>query len=257
MSSNSTMFVSFSTFRGPFFRDPGKMVPESRKNAPQKNGPRKNGPQEKWSPGKMVPGKMSFKKSNSTMFVRFSTFRESRKNGPWKMVPGKNGPRKIGPSKNVLQKLFPVKRMLGNLNDFFIFIDLLHCTHKKIIDVYLTILHMHQTVEHWRSPGRFVVEFWDFLNWSHPNIPHTCYDARSSPQYFLFRVLGLFPSFVFVVEFWVYIDWSHLNIPHTHHDPRRSPHDFLSLSFQGTNFSGTIFPGTNFCGGHFSRNQFS
>ena len=81
--------------------------------------PRKNGPREKWSPRKMVPGKM---------------------------IPRKNGPRKIGPRKNVLQKLFPIKRMLGNLNVFLIFIDWLQYTHKKMFDIYLTILHMHQTV---------------------------------------------------------------------------------------------------------------
>ena len=57
----------------------------------------------------------------------------------------KNGPRKNGPRKNVLQKLFSVKRMLGNSNDFFIFINWFHYTQK---DVYVTILHMHQTVEH-------------------------------------------------------------------------------------------------------------
>ena len=67
---------------------------------------------------------------------------------PGKMVPGKNGPRKIGPRKNVIQKLFSVKRMLGNLNSFFVFIAWFHYTHTKMYDVYLTILHMHQTVEH-------------------------------------------------------------------------------------------------------------
>ena len=63
-----------------------------------------------------------------------------------KMVPGKknprkNYPRKIGPRKNVFQKLFSVKRMLGNLSDFFIFIDWFHYTHKKMFAVHLTILH--------------------------------------------------------------------------------------------------------------------
>ena len=43
--------------------------------------------------------------------------------------------------KSVLQKLFSVKRMLGNLNDFFTFIDWFHYTHKKIFDVHLTIVH--------------------------------------------------------------------------------------------------------------------
>ena len=71
-----------------------------------------------------------------------------RKNGPRKIGPWKNGPGKIGPRKNVLQKLFPVKRMLRNLSDFFILIGWLHYTHKKMFEVYLTILHMHQTVEH-------------------------------------------------------------------------------------------------------------
>ena len=69
------------------------------------------------------------------------------------MVPGKNDPRKnglekIGPRKNVLQKLFSVETMLGNLNDFFIFINWFHYTHKKMFDVYTTILPMYQTVEH-------------------------------------------------------------------------------------------------------------
>ena len=64
------------------------------------------------------------------------------------MVPEKNGPRKIGPQKNVLQKLLSVKRMLGNLNDFFIFISWFHYTQEKMFDVYVTIQHMYQTVEH-------------------------------------------------------------------------------------------------------------
>ena len=60
----------------------------------------------------------------------------------------KNGPRKIGPRKNFLQKLFSVKRMLGNLKDFFIFINWFHYTHKKMSDAHVTILHMYETVEH-------------------------------------------------------------------------------------------------------------
>ena len=72
----------------------------------------------------------------------------SPKNGTRKNGPQKNGPRKIGPQKNFLQKLFSVKRMLGNLNNFFIFIDWFRYTHKKMFDAYVTILHMYQTVEH-------------------------------------------------------------------------------------------------------------
>ena len=37
--------------------------------------------------------------------------------------------------------------MLGNLNDFFIFINWFHYTHKKMFDAYVTIVHMYQTVE--------------------------------------------------------------------------------------------------------------
>ena len=90
----------------------------------------------------------------------------------------------------------------------------------------------------------FVVEFWVFIDWSHPSIPHahTHYDARRSPHDFLF------PCFGFVSEFWVFIDWSHPNIPHTHHDARRPPHDFSFLSFPGTIFPKTIFPRTIFPG---------
>ena len=69
-------------------------------------------------------------------------------NGPRKIGPRKNGSRKIGRRKNIRQKLFSVKTMLGNLNDFFLFINWFHYTHKKMFDVYITILHMHQTVEH-------------------------------------------------------------------------------------------------------------
>ena len=77
-------------------------------------------------PGKMLPGKMV----------------------PRKMIPGKILRGKNGPRKNLLQKSFSVKRMLGNLNDFFIFINWFHYTHKKMFDAYVTILHTYQTVEH-------------------------------------------------------------------------------------------------------------
>ena len=33
--------------------------------------------------------------------------------------------------------------------------------------------YMYQTVEHQRSPESFVVEFWVFIDWSRPNIPHS------------------------------------------------------------------------------------
>ena len=86
---------------------------------------------EKIVPGKMAPGKMV-----------------PEKMVPGKLVPGKMVYRKNGPRKNVLQKLSFVKTMLGNWNDFFIFINWFHYTNKKMFDVYITIRHMHETVEH-------------------------------------------------------------------------------------------------------------
>ena len=103
-----------------------------------------------------------------------------------KVVPEKNGPRKIGPRKidpreNDLQKLFSVKRMLGNLNDFFIFIDWFHYTHKKMFDVYVTILHMHQES---RKDCCRVLGFHRLITFEHST--HTRHDTRRSPHGFLF-----------------------------------------------------------------------
>ena len=68
----------------------------------------KNGPLEKKSPEKWFPEKTI----------------------PWKMVPGK-----------MSSNLFFVKRLLGNLNDFFIFTDWFHYTHANMFDFHLTIRH--------------------------------------------------------------------------------------------------------------------
>ena len=83
-----------------------------------------------------------------SIFISLSSFSEYSINWLWWQQKLIFGTRKNGPRKNVLQKLFSVKRMLGNLNDFFIFIDWFHYTHKKMFDVYVMILHMHQTVKH-------------------------------------------------------------------------------------------------------------
>ena len=153
--------------------------------------------------------------------------------------------------------------MLGSSNDFSIFIDWFHYTHKKIFDFYVTILYTHQTVEHWRNPGRIVVEFWVFIDSSHPNIPHTHHDARRSPHDFLF------PGFGFVVEFLVFIDSSHPNIPHTHtHTRARArthtyatmldahPMVFCFWVSRGKFFRGPIFWGPFFLGSFF-RDSFN
>ena len=129
--------------------------------------------------------------------------------------------------------------MLGNLNDFSIFINWFHYTQKKMFDACITILHMHQTVEHWRSPGRFVVEFWVFIDWSHPNIPHTHHDARRPPQNFSFLS---FPG---------------TNFPGTIFSGTIFPRTILpGIIFSGTNFLGTNFPGTIFAGTIFPRTIF-
>ena len=123
--------------------------------------------------------------------------------------------------------------MLGNLNDFFISINWFHYTHKKMFDVYLPILHMHQTVEH-KESRKVCCQVLGFHRLITPNTPHTYTHTTmldAHPTIFCFRVLGLFPSFVFVVELRIFIDWSHPNIPYTHHDARRAPDDFLFPNF--------------------------
>ena len=146
------------------------------------------------------------------------------------------GTRKNGPRKNVLQKLFSVKRMLENLNDFFIFIDWFHYTHKKMFDVQLMTLHA-PNCRILQESRKVFFEFWVFIDWSHPNIPHTQthHDARRSPHDFLF------PSFGFVVVFWVFIDWSHPNIPYTHHDARAPPMIFCFWIFRNLFSRGPFF----------------
>ena len=89
-----------------------------------------------------------------------------------------------------------------------------------MFDVYVTILHMHETLGHWRRPGRFVIEIWVFIKWSHPNIPHshtTMLDAHPT-----------------IFRFWV----------------SRGP-IFRGAFFRGPIFRGSIFRGP-FFGDHFS-----
>ena len=86
------------------------------------------------------------------------------------------------------------------------------------------MLDAHPTIFCFRVSGLFpsfgfVVEFWVFIDWSHPNIPHTHHDARR-PRH----------------------DFSFLSFPGT--------------IFPGTNFPGTIFPKTIFPGDHLSEINF-
>ena len=149
---------------------------------------------EKWSPekftGKLVPRK-----------------KITGKKMPRK-IPGKMVPAKLVPRKNILKKLFSVERILGNLNDFFIFIDWFHYTHKKVFDVHVTILHTPncRKLKESRKVCCRVMGFYKLITSQH--FAH--HNARRSHHDFLF------PSSGFVVEFWVFIDWSHPNILHTH-----------------------------------------
>ena len=140
------------------------------------------------------------------------------------MVPEKWSPENCF-AENWSSKKCPSKIVLRQKNTrkskrLFHFYRLIHThTHTTRTKICLTF-----TSRSYICPGRFDVEFWDFIDWLHLNIPHTHHDARRSPHDFLF------PSFVFVAEFWVFIDWSYPNIPHTH-TPRCStltPRFFVS-----------------------------
>ena len=119
------------------------------------------------------------------------------KNPPRKNRPRRIGRWKNGSRKNVLQKLFSIKRMLGSLNDFFIFIDGFPFIHKKTFDVHLTILHAPNCtpLKKSRKVCCRVLGFHRLIT-SEPST-HIHYGARRSPHDFLFRSLGI------VSEFWV------------------------------------------------------
>ena len=135
------------------------------------------------------------------------------------MVPGKNGPWKKGSLKNVLRKLLSVKRLLGNLNDFFIFIDWFHYTHTKMFDVHLTILHAPncKTRKEFRKVCYRVLGFHRLITFEHSTHTrthtHTPRCSTFTPRFFVSEFVGTI---------------------------------FLETNFPGTIFPRTIFPGTNF-----------
>ena len=113
-----------------------------------------------------------------------------RKNGPQKNSPlgkksPKNGPRRNGPRKNFLKKFFPVKRMLGNLNDFFIFIDWFHFTHENMFDVHLTILHAWncRTLKESRKVCYRLLGFHRFITFQHSTLTPWC--STLTPRFFV------------------------------------------------------------------------
>ena len=163
-----------------------------------------------------------------------------------------NGPGKIGDRKNLFQKMFSIKSA-RKFKRLFYFYQLIRLHTQK--DVWRlrhdpTYAPNCRTLKESRKIYCRVLGFHRLITSEHSTHIPRC--STLTPWFFCFRVLGLFPSFVFVVEFWVFIDWSHPNIPHKHHDARRQPHDFSFLSFPGINFPGTNFPATIFPGDHFS-----
>ena len=134
---------------------------------------------------------------------------------PGKMVPGRLIPGKSVPGKISFNNCCPSQECYEFWTTF-LFLSIDSTTHTKRCVTFTLRPYIHQTVEHERCPGRFVVEFSVFIDRSHSNIPHTHHDARQSPHNFLFPIFG------FVSEFWVYcrvldfIDWSHSKIPHTY-----------------------------------------
>ena len=95
-----------------------------------------------------------------------------------------------------------------------------HSTH-----THTTMLDAHPTIFCFRVSGLFpsfgfVVEFWVFIDCSHPNIPHTHHDARRPPHGFSF-----------------------LSFPGT---------IFPGTMFPAGHFSGDPFSGDHFSGDHFS-----
>ena len=161
-----------------------------------------------------------------------------RKNGPWKIGPWKNGPRKIGPWKNgprkyVLQKLFSVNGMLGNLNDFFIFINWFHYTHKDVWRLRHDPAYAPncRTLKESRKICFRVLGFHRLITSQHSTHTPRCWTP--TPRFFVSE----FPE-------------EHFSRDHFSGD------HFSGDQFSGDHFSGDQFSGDHFTGDHFSRGLF-
>ena len=99
---------------------------------------------------------------------------------PGKMVPGKKNLRKSGPRKNGLRRNGPQKSGFQknghrkNLNDFFYFYRF-HCTHKKMFEIHLTILHAPncRTLKECRKVCCRVLGFHILITSQHSTHTHT------------------------------------------------------------------------------------
>ena len=118
------------------------------------------------------------------------------------MVPGKWSPEnwsseKWSPEKCPL-KLLSVKRMLGNLNDFFIYFDWFYYTHKKVFDVHLTILHAPncRTLKRSRKVCCRVLGFHRLITSQHSTHVSQC--STLTPRFFGSEFSGtIFPGTIF------------------------------------------------------------
>ena len=206
---------------------------------PEKNGLRKNSPREKWSLENWSQGKWSQGKWSPEKWSREKWSPENW--SPRKMIPGKLVPGKMVLGRMSFKNCSPSKECYKIWTTFlFLSFNPLH-TQKRCL-MFTSQSYMHQTPSNTKGVRRlshdfsfpsfgFVVEFWVFIDWSHPNIPHihthththtTMLDAH--PMIFSGPIL---PGTIF---------------------PR--------TNFPGTIFPGTIFPGDHFIGYHFSRWSF-
>ena len=150
---------------------PGKMVPE--KNGPRKNSPQENGPG-KMVPGKLVPGKNPSKivphQKNARKFKRFFHFYRlialHTQKDVWRLPQDStyaSNWRTLNESRKICCRVLGFHKLITSE----------HSTHTHTPRCStLTPRFLFRTLDLFPS-FRFVVEFWVYLDWSHPNIPHT------------------------------------------------------------------------------------
>ena len=196
------------------------MVP--RKMVPEKNGPRKNDPREKWSPEnwsaeKWSPENWSPEKFSSKIFLRQKNAKKFKRlfyfyqliplythKNVWRLC---HDPTYVPNCRTLKESRKICCRVLG----FHRWITSEHSTHthhdaqRSPHDFLFPVLALFPSFV-------FVVEFWVFIDWSHPNIPHT-HTAMLDAHPTIFR-------------FWV----------------SRRP-IFRGPFFPVASFPGTIFPG--------------
>ena len=199
-------FFRRSIFRGSFFRVPTKAIHlfwYAEKWSPE------NGPQEKWfpenrSPEKWSPENWPPEKRPSKIFLRQKNVRKfERLFNFYQLIPlhtqkdvwrWHSDPTYVPNYRTLKESRKICCRVLG----FHRLITSEHSahTHNTMLDAHPTIFCFH-VLGLFPSFG-FVIEFWVFIDWSHPNIPHTHHDARRPPHDFSFLNFPgiIFPGFI-------------------------------------------------------------